>query len=65
MESERHAFMRKFLELCVATGVGMQAFDGPLVALANGDHWIQDLRVDVNNRTCTGYWDGERHEVWL
>jgi hypothetical protein len=62
MESDRHAFMRKLLQLCVDTNVEV-CID--TVIDDNGNDWIESLRVDLEGRTATGYWDGESHRVDL
>ena len=66
MESERHEFMRKLLQLCVDTGgVCFDAYSAPHVYKADGEEWITDLHIELETKTASGYWDGERHEVWL
>lgn len=62
MESERHAFMRKLLSLCVETGVD---FYVEQVCDTSGRLWIGSIDVHMVEQRIIGYWDGERHEVQL
>ena len=64
MESERHAFMRKLLKLCVEAGVALVSTSALDVRNADGD-WITTLVINVYGKTASGFWDGEKHEVWL
>lgn len=64
MESERHEFMRKLLVLCLEAGVEFDGYDAPQV-LKDGKEWIFDFHIETENKRASGYWDGQRHEVWL
>jgi hypothetical protein len=67
MESERHAYMRKLLQLCVELGAAIVCNDEIAVRRSEDvtEDWISDLVVNLKNKTASGYWDRERHEVWL
>jgi hypothetical protein len=70
MESERHAFMRKLLQLCVDTGINIVANEEMGVVrhdqeIGGADDWIDDLTIILEEKRAFGWWDGEKHEVWL
>jgi hypothetical protein len=67
MESERHAFMRKLLRLCVDTGAAIICNDEIAVRRSEDvtDDWISDLQIMLEEKRAFGWWDGEIHEVWL
>lgn len=66
MESDRHAFMRKLLQLCVDTNVDLFAngeAQDEVNIYKDGVAWIVGLTINRGAKTAAGYWDGERHEV--
>jgi hypothetical protein len=69
MESERHAFMRKLLQLCVdskLTIIDSRWPDlGPRCLDTEGHAVITGLEIDINKKEAIGFWDGQEHRVWL
>jgi hypothetical protein len=64
MESERHAFMRKLLQLCVDAKIGeIDVIES--VSAPDGSLWISELIIIPDKQLAYGYWDGEKHRVWL
>jgi hypothetical protein len=69
MESERHAFMRKLLQLCVDSKLEIYASGESEVVLGcyneDGQTVIENLKIDVVKKEAIGFWDGDEHRVWL
>lgn len=65
MESERHAFMRRLLELCIATGFEFEVDECIDARKPENGLAIEALEIWIEERRAVGYWDGERHEVQL
>lgn len=64
MESERHAFMRKLLQLCVDSNIGeIDIIDD--ISDQDGRAWIEELTIIPHKKLAYGKWDGEDHKVWL